>query len=89
MSVRRRREARSATLKRHAALDSSMHVTVDVVNGPTETVTVDDDATYADLLGAVGFGRHEATVLVDEAPVPEDATVEANEVRVLRLVSGG
>jgi sulfur carrier protein len=66
-----------------------MHVTVDVVNGPTETVAVADDATYADLLGAVGFGLHEATVLVDGAPVPEDAAVAAGEVRVLRLVSGG
>lgn len=66
-----------------------MDVTVDVVNGPTESVTVPDDATYADLLAAVGFGPHEATALVEGSPVPEDAAVEASEARVLRLVSGG
>lgn len=66
-----------------------MHVRVDVVNGPDEEVVLDDDATYADLLAAVGFGRHEAAVLVDGSPVPGDAPVEAAEVRVLRLVSGG
>lgn len=66
-----------------------MRVRVDVVNGPEETVSLEDGATYAALLEAVGFGRHEAAVLVDGSPVPEDAAVETEAVRVLRLVSGG
>lgn len=66
-----------------------MDVTVDVVAGDIHEVSLSADATYADLLEAVGFGRHEATVLVDGSPVPEDAPVETDEVRVLRLVSGG
>jgi sulfur carrier protein len=66
-----------------------MRVRVDIVNGPDEEVALEEGATYADVLSAVGFGRHEAAVLVDGSPVPEDAPVEADEVRVLRLVSGG
>ncbi|MFB6079525.1 MAG: ubiquitin-like small modifier protein 2 [Haloferacaceae archaeon] len=66
-------------------------VTVAVVGGETREVTVGPDATYADLLDAVGFGPHEATALVDDRPVPEDDAVpdDADRVRVLRLVQGG
>lgn len=66
-----------------------MRVHVDVVNGEAYEVDLDDDATYADALRVAGFGPHEATVLVDGTPVPEDAPVEAGEVQVLRLVQGG
>lgn len=62
-------------------------VTVEVVGGDTHEV--DGEATYGDLLVAVGLQRHEATVLVDGRPVPEDGTVEAESVRVLRLIKGG
>ncbi|MFC7176474.1 ubiquitin-like small modifier protein SAMP2 [Halosegnis marinus] len=54
-----------------------------------ETVTLDADADYGDLLAALGYSRHEATVLVGDSPVPEDAPVAADEVRVLRLIKGG
>ncbi|EMA40948.1 ubiquitin-like small modifier protein SAMP2 [Halococcus hamelinensis] len=64
-------------------------VRVDVVGGDTHEITLDDRDTYADLLAAVGLNRHEATVLVDDRPVPDDGTVEADSVRVLRLVKGG
>lgn len=66
-----------------------MHVSVDVVNGDEYEVTVDDDGTYGDVLEAVGFGIHEATVLVEGRPVPVDAPIETPSVRALRLVSGG
>lgn len=72
-----------------------MDVTVEVVGGETRTVAVTgpdeagETATYADLLAAVDLRPAEATVLVDERPVPEDAPVEAESVRVLRLVAGG
>jgi sulfur carrier protein len=38
---------------------------------------------------AVGYSVHEASVLVEGTPVPEDAPVEADRVTVLRLVQGG
>lgn len=66
-----------------------------VVGGGTETVAVTgpdepgETATYADLLAAVDLRPAEATVLVDDRPVPEDAEVEAETVQVLRLVAGG
>ncbi|MWG34417.1 ubiquitin-like small modifier protein SAMP2 [Halomarina oriensis] len=65
-----------------------MHVTVHVVGEDAHEVDL-PDPTYGDLVAAVDLSPHEATVLVDGRPVPEDAPVEASEVRVLRLIKGG
>ena len=62
-------------------------VTVEVVG--SETHELDVEGTYADLLNAVGLGPHEATVLVDGRPVPADGEIDADRVRVLRLIRGG
>ena len=64
-----------------------MHVTVEVVGDATREVDV--EGTYADLLDAIGLSQHEASVLVDGRPVPEDQPVAAPSVTVLRLVRGG
>jgi sulfur carrier protein ThiS len=64
-------------------------VRAEVVGEGTRDLRLDADATYGDLLAALGFSPHEATVLVDDAPVPEDRPVDADRVRVLRLVKGG
>jgi sulfur carrier protein len=61
-------------------------VTVDVAGGETYEVT---GKTYGDLLEAVGLSPHEATVLVDDRPVPDDGAVEAEYVDVVQLVKGG
>lgn len=66
-----------------------MQVTCDVVGEGTRECDLAADATYGDLLRALDFSPHEASVLVDGTPVPEDAPVETDEVRVLRLVKGG
>lgn len=66
-----------------------MDVTVEVVGEGTEEVTVAADAAYADLVRAVGLSVNEVTVLVDGSPVPEDQPIEADRVRVLRLIKGG
>ena len=65
-----------------------MHVTVHVVGAEDHEVDL-PDPTYGDLIDAVDLNPHEATVLVDGRPVPEDAPVEETEVRVLRLIKGG
>lgn len=65
-----------------------MRVTVEVVGEATREVDV-EEGTYADVLDAVGLSPHEASVLVDGRPVPEDQPVEAPAVTVLRLVKGG
>lgn len=62
-------------------------VTVEVVGGDTHDIEIEE--TYGDLLAAVGFNPHEATVLVDGQPVPADRSVDAERVRVLRLIKGG
>ena len=77
------------TLKSARPQETGMQVTVDVVGEDTREVAVDGSATYADLVDAVGYSPHEVSVLVDGRPVPEDGTVEADRVRVLRLVKGG
>lgn len=64
-------------------------VRVEVVGEGERELCLDDDATYGDLLAALSFTSHEAAVLVDGTPVPEDGTIDADRVRVLRLLKGG
>jgi sulfur carrier protein len=66
-----------------------MDVTVEVVGEGEETVAVGDDATYADLARAAGYSPHEVSVLVESTPVPEDGRVDADRVKLLRLIKGG
>ncbi|CAI48542.1 ubiquitin-like modifier protein SAMP2 [Natronomonas pharaonis DSM 2160] len=66
-----------------------MRVTCDIVGEDTRELDVDEAATYGDLLEAVGLSSHEASVLVDGSPVPEDRTVDSDSVRILRLIKGG
>lgn len=66
-----------------------MDVTVEVVGEGERVVRVADDADYAALVRAVDYSTHEVTVLVDGSPVPEDAPIETDRVRVLRLIKGG
>jgi peroxiredoxin Q/BCP len=65
-----------------------MNVTVEVVGEGSHDLEV-EDATYADLLAEVDLSPHEASVMVDGRPVPEDQPVEAAHVTVLRLIKGG
>lgn len=67
----------------------AVEVTCEVVGGETRTVSLAGDATYADLLAALELSPQEATAVVDGDPVPADAAVAADRVRVLRLVQGG
>jgi len=66
-----------------------MDVTCEVVGGGTHELELDSKATYGDVLEAVGLSSHEASVLVDDSPVPEDRSVDADSVRVIRLIKGG
>lgn len=66
-----------------------MDVTADVVGEGVEQLSVAEDATYADVCRAAGYSPHEVAVVVDGQPVPEDRPVDAEEVRVLRLLRGG
>jgi sulfur carrier protein len=68
-----------------------MRVTCDVVGEGSRAVDLSDEATYADLVRAVGYSVHEVTVLVDGQPVPEDRGVDPDreDISVLRLVKGG
>lgn len=66
-----------------------MHVTAEVVGRGTRELDLAADATYADLLHAVELSPHEATVLVEGSPVPEDGRIDTERVQVLRLIKGG
>lgn len=65
-----------------------MSVTCEVIGGDTHELAV-EEPTAADLLREVGFSPHEATVLADGRPVPDDRVIDADRVQVLRLVTGG
>ena len=66
-----------------------MDVTVEVVGETTHQVSIDNGATYADLLAAINYSQQEVSVLVDGSPVPEDQPVGSEAVRVIRLIKGG
>ena len=66
-----------------------MRVTCEVVGEDTHDLELAADATYGDILEAVGLSKQEASVLVDSSPVPADRPVDAESVRVLRLIEGG
>lgn len=66
-----------------------MDVVARVMNGEEHTVELSEGATYARLLDEIGENPEAAVVVVDGRPVPEDATVDAEEVEVMRTVSGG
>ena len=66
-----------------------MNVTVEVVGAGTEEIQLADDATYDDLIRAAGYHPQEASALVDGSPVPGDRVVDADQVRLLRLIKGG
>jgi sulfur carrier protein len=79
--------------KRHAQAvareHTDMHVTAEVVGRGTHELDLAGNATYTDLLHAVELSPHEATVLVEGTPVPEDREVDTEQVQVLRLIKGG
>lgn len=67
-----------------------MDVTVELVGEGTYDLSLEEPTpTYADLLSALDLSPHEASVMVDGRPVPEDGPVEVDRVRVLRLIKGG
>ncbi|PAU85172.1 thiamine biosynthesis protein ThiS [Halorubrum salipaludis] len=66
-----------------------MNVTVEIVGEGTAEYDLPDDATYADLIREAGYHPQEASALVDGSPVPGDRVVDADEVRLLRLIKGG
>ena len=65
-----------------------MNVTVEVVGEGSHEFDVEDE-TYADLVSEVGLSPHEVSVMVDGRPVPEDQPVDADHVKILRLIKGG
>jgi sulfur carrier protein len=71
--------------------EEGVEVEVVVVGEEARTVRLSADATYGDVVRAVGLRTGEATALVDGTPVPEDRPVDVDDerVRVLRLIRGG
>ena len=66
-----------------------MRVTVEVVGEGIAEYELPDDATYADLIRETGYHPQEASALVDGSPVPGDRVVDADSVKLLRLIKGG
>ncbi|MFB6162167.1 MAG: ubiquitin-like small modifier protein 2 [Halococcoides sp.] len=66
-----------------------MEVTVDVAGGPTRRRSVPDTASYGDLIADLDASIHEVAILVDGTPRPADAPVDADQIRVVRMLKGG
>ncbi|MDZ5812541.1 ubiquitin-like small modifier protein 2 [Halorubrum sp. AD140] len=66
-----------------------MRVTVEVVGEGADEYDLPDGATYDELIREAGYHPQEASALVDGSPVPGDRVVDADEVRLLRLIKGG
>ncbi|WEL18686.1 Sulfur transfer protein involved in thiamine biosynthesis [Halorhabdus sp. SVX81] len=66
-----------------------MEVTVELVDEATREFDIEPGTTYGELLADFDVSPHEVSVLVDGRPVPEDQPVEAEHVRVVRLIKGG
>lgn len=66
-----------------------MDVIVEVVGEGTDEYSLAADATYDDLIRAAGYHPQEASALVDDSPVPGDRVVDAEAVKILRLIKGG
>ncbi len=67
----------------------STNVTCEIIGEGTHELELGPEATYGDVLEAVGLSTHEASVLVEDSPVPEDRPVDTDSVRVIRLIKGG
>jgi sulfur carrier protein len=65
-----------------------VQLTVEVVGDDRYTLEVEGD-TYADVLDRLDLSPQAVAVFVDGHPVPEDREVEAENARVVRLISGG
>ncbi len=65
-----------------------MEVEVTVAGDQSYKFTVTDE-TYAELLNEIGLSPQEVSVMVEGKPVPEDETVDAQNITVLRLIQGG
>ena len=66
-----------------------MEVTVELVDEITREFDVEPGTTYGELLADFDVSPHEVSVLVNGRPVPEDQPVEAEHIRVVRLIKGG
>jgi len=66
-----------------------MEVTVELVDEITREFDIEPGTTYGELLADFDVSPHEVSVLVDGRPVPEDERVDAEHVRVVRLIKGG
>lgn len=66
-----------------------MEVTVELVDEITREFDIEPGTTYGELLADFDVSPHEVSVLVNGRPVPEDQPVEAEHIRVVRLIKGG
>jgi hypothetical protein len=66
-----------------------MEVHVELIGEGRRTVSVDEPATYADVIRACGHSPQAVTAIVDGHPRPADTPVDTDELRLLRLIKGG
>ena len=68
-----------------------MKVNVKILSGGVkeETVEVSSDAKYEDILSSLHINPEIVIVFSNGNPVPLDEKVEAGDIKILRVVTGG
>jgi sulfur carrier protein len=54
-----------------------------------KSIDVEDGSTYGDILDKLGINPETVIIMVDGAPVPVDEVVSAQQLEILKIISGG
>jgi sulfur carrier protein len=66
-----------------------VHITIQAGEISEQTVEVDENTTYEDLLNTLNINQETVLVLNEGNAVPLDGTVSSDTLTILRVVTGG
>ncbi len=70
-------------------MSRKVHITIQAGEISEQTVEVDENTTYEDLLNTLNINQETVLVLNEGNAVPLDGTVSSDTLTILRVVTGG
>ncbi|HII93664.1 MAG TPA: MoaD/ThiS family protein [Methanosarcina sp.] len=70
-------------------MSRKVHITIQAGEISEQTVEVDENTTYEDLLNTLNINQETVLVLNGGNAVPLDGTVSSDTLTILRVVTGG
>ncbi|MCQ1536368.1 MoaD/ThiS family protein [Methanosarcina sp. KYL-1] len=70
-------------------MSKKVHITIQAGNVSEQTVEVEDNSTYEDLLDALKINQETVLVLNEGNAVPLDGAITSDRLTILRVVTGG